>query len=108
MTLGPKSFPSLVPPSFYRRHRTARPFHVCRVCGLCVEPRNSRRHASACSRRKRQDPALWAFWRMEMHNYTEQKIRQHLAPGYRRELVERGYLQHGPLDRRGRFSGEGA
>lgn len=109
MTLGPKSFPSLLSQKQRMKHGyTRRPYHICAVCRLTVEPRNSQRHYRACAKRKSQDPALWNLWRMDMHGYDTKYIRATLPPLYRQELVLRGYLVHGPLDRRGRFSGEAA
>lgn len=102
MTLSPKSFPYLR--SQRERRGSRRGYHVCSVCKLTVEPRNGRAHAKACSRRKRQDPALWHLWVADMHGRSIADIRRSLAPAYLRELAQRGYLVHGPLrNRRGEF-----
>lgn len=98
----PRDFPVLSTVSERTRSRgyTPRPFHVCRVCGLTVAPRNSRRHAAKCARLKREDPALWQLWRMEMNSTPERDVRKRLG-GFCRELVERGHLVQGPLTRKG-------
>lgn len=82
---------------------TRRPYHVCRVCGLTVEPRNSRRHAAKCARLKREDPALWTLWCCEMHSVTVAKTRKRLGPGGCRDLVARGHLVQGPVRRDGKL-----
>lgn len=51
-------------------YRGRRGYHVCPVCRLAVEPRNSRAHAKACARRKREAPALWREWRDDMYGVT--------------------------------------
>jgi len=84
-----------------RRGYTPRPYHTCRVCGLTVDPRNSRRHNAKCYRLKRDDLALWSLWRMDMHGYTMRDIRKRLGPKLLAELVKRGHIVQGPLTRKG-------
>jgi len=71
---GPSDFPVLLTPKVAIRTRK-QGFHVCRVCGLAVEPRNSRRHHAACQRRKREAPALWWEWFYDMHDIPEHRRR---------------------------------
>lgn len=80
--------------------RLTRPYHVCRVCGLTVAPRNSRAHHSKCARLKRDDLALWTLWRLEMHRVSEKEKRARLGKLVV-ELVARGHLEQGPLTRKG-------
>lgn len=96
--LTPRDFPVLRPVGTFHR-----PKHRCTVCGLGVEPRNGRAHAKACSRRKQQDPALWLLWKLEMSDVPDVRIRQHLRGVYAQQLVNRGLLPQGPLQRGGRL-----
>lgn len=100
MTLSPSDFPIMRTPA-YRRGYTRRGFHVCPVCHLAVEPRNSRAHAKACARRKRQDPALWLLWKLDMNDTPTGRMRKTLGPIYTQQLVKRGLLAIGPLNRKG-------
>lgn len=38
-------------------------YKVCPTCRLYCHARNARRHAKACARRKREQPAAWTEWR---------------------------------------------
>jgi len=101
----PRDFPILS--TARERHDMARgrynprPYHTCRVCGLTVDPRNSRRHNTKCARLKREDLALWSLWRMDMHGSTMRDIRKRLGPKLLAELVGRGIMVQGPLTRKG-------
>ena len=96
---SPRDFPTLR--TTRERRSTSRPYHVCNVCQLTVEPRNSRRHAAKCARLKREDPALWQLWRLDMHGADAREMRKRLGPVWCRELVARGLLEQGPLTRKG-------
>lgn len=69
VTVSPRDFPVMwTPRQWFEAHRgDPRPFHVCRVCRLAIDPRNSMRHQKACLRRKRDAPELWAEWHADMH-----------------------------------------
>lgn len=96
----PRDFPSLMSVQQRRSIRNGRPYHVCSVCGLTVEPRNGRAHARKCARLKRQDPALHLLWRLEMRDTSDANIRKSLGT-YRVQLTQRGLLLQGPLTRKG-------
>lgn len=96
---APSDFPVLR--TVRSRRGSSRGYHVCGVCGLTVEPRNSRAHHAKCLRLKRADYALWLLWKLDMNDLPAGRMRNALGPALCRQLVERGYLEQGPLRRDG-------
>lgn len=94
-------FPSLLSTRQRQRIGSGRGYHVCRCCGLTVEPRNSRRHFTKCQRLRREDPALWHLWRMDMNWTSDRDIRKRMPRQLLQELVGRGEMTHGPTLRDG-------
>lgn len=59
-----KSFPSMLTVKQARRSRSV--VQQCRVCSLAVSPRNRMRHEKSCAARKRNWPATWLEWKLDM------------------------------------------
>lgn len=65
--VSPRDFPVLMTVQQWNRTYGGRRGCVaCSVCRLALDPRLANRHAKACMRRKRQDPAMWAEWVTDM------------------------------------------
>jgi hypothetical protein len=82
----PREFPLLFTRAQARGTRRSWP--ACPCCHLLIEPRNRARHAKACARRRRENPAMWEHWRADMTG-TSTKIIELASAGFAPRAIMR-------------------